>query len=70
MDRQVQGSRLKVYRRLRMGLGGPEVRVYPELVHATREPTKMAQFDWFAISGYWAISRDRDLKLGMLFLEE
>ena len=27
-------------------------------VGATREPPKMGQFDWFAISGYWAISHD------------
>ena len=26
----------------------------------------MNQFDWFAISGYWAISRDPDLKLRIL----
>ena len=31
---------------------------YNSLVYATREPPKMAQFDWFAISGYWAISHD------------
>ena len=42
-------------------------RIRKALVYATREPPKMAQFDWFAISGYWAISRDRDLKLGILF---
>ena len=28
---------------------------YYNLVYATREPPKMAQFDWFAISVYWAI---------------
>ena len=40
------------------------MRIY--LVYATREPPKMAQFHWFAISGYWAISHDLDLKLGIL----
>ena len=34
--------------------------LYIELAYATREPPKMAQFDWFAISGYWAISYDCD----------
>ena len=28
------------------------------LVYATREHPKMAQFDWFSISGYSAISGD------------
>ena len=37
------------------------------LVYATREPAKMVRFDWFVISRYWAISRDCDLKLGILF---
>ena len=39
---------------------------YLELVYVTREPSKMAQFDWLAISGYWAISHDCDLKRGIL----
>ena len=30
--------------------------IYIYLLYATREPPKMAQFDWCAISGYWAIS--------------
>ena len=38
------------------------------LVYATREPPKMAQFNWFAISGYWAIAHDWDLKLGILLI--
>ena len=28
------------------------------LLNATREPPEMAQFDWFAISGYGAIYHD------------
>ena len=35
--------------------------------YATREPPKMSQFDLFAISGYWAISHDRDLNLRIWF---
>ena len=31
---------------------------YIHLVYATREPPKMAQFDWFTFSGYWAICHD------------
>ena len=27
---------------------------------------QMAQFDWFVILGYWTISHDEDLKLGIL----
>ena len=40
--------------------------IYKDLVNDTREPPKIAQFDWFSISGYWTISQDRDLKLGIL----
>ena len=29
---------------------------YKVLVYTTRESPKMAQFDWFAISGYCAVS--------------
>ena len=36
----------------------PETGEHVVLVYATREPPKMVQFDWFAISGYRAMSHD------------
>ena len=41
--------------------------IYIYLVCATHAPPKTTQFDWFTISVYWAISRDWDLKLRILF---
>ena len=41
--------------------------IHTYLAYATRKPPKMAQFDQLAVQGYCAISRDGDLKLGILF---